>query len=200
MEPYGSHRYWPLWAAAAEHDLAVGITYGGSVPIAGNAVNWMETFFEEYSTGTQPFATHITSLVLNGVFDRWPNLRFVFIDSGWTWLPALCWRLDKEWKEGRQEVPWVREPPSEYVKRHMRFTTAPSDLPPEPRHLARLVEHLPFRDMLIYSSDAPRHDKADFSRLAAALGPGGDVPVLGLNAVQAYQLTSHSAQRHRPLS
>jgi predicted TIM-barrel fold metal-dependent hydrolase len=188
MEPYGSHRYWPLWQAAAEHDLAVGVTYGGSVPTPGNAVNWMETFFEEYATGTQPFATHITSLVLNGVFERWPNLRFVFIDSGWTWLPALCWRLDKEWKEGRQEVPWVKEPPSEYVKRHMRFTTAPSDGPAKPEHLPRLVEHLPFRDMLLYSSDAPRQDAQDFRLLAAALDPAGRDCVLGSNAVQVYRL------------
>jgi uncharacterized protein len=189
MEPYGNHRYWPLWEAASEHDLAVGITFGGSVTIPGNAINWMDTFFEQYSAGTQPFATHLTSLVLNGVFERWPNLRFAFIDTGWTWLPGLLWRLDKEWKEGRQEVPWVRRPPSEYVAEHLRFTTQPTDAPADPRHLALIMKQLPYADMLMYSSDLPRAQTTGIDQITAGLTPAGRAQVLGGNAAELYRLT-----------
>ncbi|MCW2497215.1 amidohydrolase family protein [Jatrophihabitans sp.] len=189
MEPYGNHRYWDLWEAVSSHDLTVGITYGGSVTIPGNAINWMDTFFEQYSAGTQPFATHITSLVLNGVFERWPNLRFAFVDTGWTWLPGLLWRLDKEWKEGRQEVPWVRRPPSEYVAEHMRFTTTPTDAPTDPRHLQLILRQLPCADMLMYSSDLPRAGGSGIEAITAGLTVEEQDRVLGGNAAQLYRLT-----------
>ena len=54
----------------------------------------------------QVFQSQLLSLIVEGVFDRFPNLRVALIEGGLTWLPSLMWRFDKEWKGLRREVPW----------------------------------------------------------------------------------------------
>jgi predicted TIM-barrel fold metal-dependent hydrolase len=157
-EPYGNQRYWPVWEAAAEHGLVLGLAYGGTTGAPPTPLNWMSSFYEHYVLATQTFRTHLTSLVASGVFERWPELRIVCVESGWAWVPGFLWRMDFEWKANVQEVPWVKEAPSVYVKRHVRFTSQPADLPSDPQHLANLLDRFPL-ETLMYSSDHPhRYD------------------------------------------
>ena len=37
---------------------------------------------------TQVFQAQVISLVAEGIFDQFPELRVVLIESGFTWLPA----------------------------------------------------------------------------------------------------------------
>jgi predicted TIM-barrel fold metal-dependent hydrolase len=153
--PYGSERFWPIWEAAASNDLVVAITYGGVSVTPPTPLNWVSSFFEEYSLGTLAFQSQLVSLIYSGVFDRFPNLRFTMNESGWTWLPAFLWKMDAEWKAMRIEIPWVREPPSTYARRHFRFTTQPVDVPPTGQELEQLLEQLGSDELLIYGSDFP---------------------------------------------
>ena len=84
----------------------------------------------------------------------------VLIESGCTWLPALMWRFDKEWKGLRREVPWVRRPPSDYIREHVRLTIQPFDAPPDGDYIRRLVDRLGSEEMLLFASDYP-HWHAD---------------------------------------
>ena len=80
------------------------------------------------------------------------------LECGFTWLPFLLWRFDKDWKGVWREVPWVKERPSAYVLRSMRFSTAPAALPADPAVLARIPDLMPVADLLMYASDHPhRH-------------------------------------------
>ena len=51
------------------------------------------------------FADQLTSLVCEGVFERFPELRIVLIEGGIAWLPPLMWRLDRAWRLLRAEAP-----------------------------------------------------------------------------------------------
>ena len=107
------------------------------------------------------FATQLTSIVTEGVFDQFPKVKVALIEAGFTWLPAHMWRFDKEWKNLRRLVPWVKRPPSEYIREHVRLTVQPLDAPDDPSQLLKVVDQLGSAEMLLYASHYPRVHAAD---------------------------------------
>ncbi|MDX1385155.1 MAG: amidohydrolase family protein, partial [Thermoanaerobaculia bacterium] len=151
--PLGSRLYHPVWQAIEERGLVAGIHFGGAPVMPPTPTGWPSTFLEEYTAMAQVFATQLTSLVVEGVFDAFPRLRVAFLESGFTWLPAHLWRMDKEWRNLRRLVPWVRRPPSEYVREHVRFSLQPLDPPPSHDQMLQVVDQLESDDLLLYASD-----------------------------------------------
>jgi predicted TIM-barrel fold metal-dependent hydrolase len=109
----------------------------------------------------QVFASQLTSLITEGVFDAWPSARVTLIEGGFTWLPPHMWRFDKEWRNLRRLVPWVKRAPSAYIREHVRLTVQPLDAPGDVRQLLDVVEQLGSDDMLMYASHYPRVHAAD---------------------------------------
>jgi predicted TIM-barrel fold metal-dependent hydrolase len=108
------------------------------------------------------FATQLTNIVSEGVFDQFPSVRVALIEAGFTWLPAHMWRFDKEWKNLRRLIPWVKRAPSEYIREHVRLTVQPLDAPADnPKQLLQVIEQLGSEDMLLYASHFPRVHAAD---------------------------------------
>ncbi|MGI8642718.1 MAG: amidohydrolase family protein, partial [Thermomicrobiales bacterium] len=95
---YGNRRYFPIFEAALRHDLAIGTHYGGNPGNPPTAAGWPSFYIEEYTGMAHIFQSQLISLVTEGVFDKYPDLRVALIESGVSWLPGLLWRLDKEWK------------------------------------------------------------------------------------------------------
>src|SRR5215510_4631512 len=73
QHPYGSRLYHPLWEAAAKHDLPIGIHFGGSPGNPPTPSGWASYFFEEYTGMATVFATQVTSMITEGVFDQFPT-------------------------------------------------------------------------------------------------------------------------------
>ena len=153
--PYGNRRYLPIFEAAARRNLVVGIQFGGAPGNPPTGSGWPSYYFEEYTGMAQIFQTQILSLIVEGVFDRFPNLRVALIEGGWTWLPSLMWRIDKDWKGLRREVPWNTQLPSEYIKQRMRLTIQPLDAPAEDRHVLEVLDQLGSDELLLFSTDYP---------------------------------------------
>jgi predicted TIM-barrel fold metal-dependent hydrolase len=61
------------------------------------------------------------------------------------------------WKSYRPDLPWVDRLPSELIREHVRFTTAPSDGAEEPGRLDSIVDRMGSDQMLVYSSDYPHN-------------------------------------------
>ncbi len=152
---YGNRRYYPVYEAALRQDLAIGLHFGGNPGSPPTAAGWPSFYIEEYVGMSHIFQSQVISLVTEGVFDKFPTLRVALIESGVTWLPSLMWRLDKEWKGLRREVPWVRRLPSEYIQEHIRLTTQPMDLPAGGDMLPAILEQLNADEMLMFASDFP---------------------------------------------
>ena len=101
------------------------------------------------------FQTQLTSLIVEGVFARHPNLKMVMLECGFTWLPAYLWRLHKFWRGIRMETPWVDRAPLEIVRSNIRFSLQPVDAPPDPATLNRLFDHMQSDELLLFSTDYP---------------------------------------------
>ncbi|HEX3814839.1 MAG TPA: amidohydrolase family protein [Mycobacteriales bacterium] len=190
-EPLGRRRYWPIYEAAARHDLPVGIHFGGGVrgnPIS--AAGWPSYYIEDHTGMAQSFQAQVVSLVCEGVFERFPSLRVVLIEGGFAWLPPLMWRLDKHWSRLKAEVPHLSQPPSHYVREHMWFTTQPMEEPPDPRHLLQVFEHLGSLDRVMFATDYPHWDFDNPDRaLPAGLSKENREQIFSGNARSLYGLT-----------
>jgi predicted TIM-barrel fold metal-dependent hydrolase len=161
QHPLGSRLFHPLWEAIERQDLVGGIHFGGMPGNPPTPSGWPSYYFETYSGMAQVFASQVTSIVAEGVFDLFPTLRVALLESGFTWLPAHMWRFDKEWKNLRRLVPWVKRPPSEYIREHLRLTVQPLDAPADTRQLLQIVDQLGSDEMLLYASHYPRVHAAD---------------------------------------
>ncbi len=152
--PLGRRHHWPIYAAAERHGLAVGIHAGGSYHNPPTPVGWPGTHTEDYVNQAQAFQSQLTSLITEGVFSRYPALKVVLLESGFTWLPAHLWRLTKYWRGLRMEIPWVDRSPAEIVRSNVRLTIQPVDAP-EGDALNRLIDHMQSDELLLFSTDFP---------------------------------------------
>jgi predicted TIM-barrel fold metal-dependent hydrolase len=187
--PWGNKRHRPLLRAAAERGLVVGLHAWGRIGNAASSTGFTHSYLEDYLANGQVLAqAQLTSLVTEGVFAQLPELRVAVLECGFSWLPTLLWRFDKDWKGVWREVPWVAERPSEIVRRHVRLTTAPAHLPRDPEQVREALDLLDAGSMLMYASDHP-HDHGDGAdRLLAALTDDERPRVLAGNATDWYRL------------
>ena len=137
VEPLGQRRYWPIYEAAQEIGLPIGVHafgFGGN-PIT--ASGWPSFYIEEMVGHAQCQQTALASLVLEGVFERYPKLKMVMIEAGFGWAPSLAWRLDKNFERLHSEVPHLKRKPSEYIRDHIWWTTQPMEDPERARASVR---------------------------------------------------------------
>ena len=99
---------------------------------------------------------HMTNWVVNGLPERFPKLKTVWVESGLAWIPYLMQRLDSEYMMRTSEAPLLKRKPSEYM-REMYYTSQPIEL----QHL-KLVEAtfeaINADTQLLYASDWPHWD------------------------------------------
>ena len=153
--PLGKRLYWPIYAAAERNGLTIGIHAGSNYHNPPTAVGWPSYYSEDYLAQAQAFQSQLTSLICEGVFSKYPNLKVVLLESGWTWLPAHMWRLTKYWHGLRMEIPWVDRSPMEIVRSNVRLSLQPTDAPPDPQSLERIIDHMQSDELLVFSTDYP---------------------------------------------
>ena len=156
----GNRRYWPIYAAAERHGLPVGMHVFGSGGHPYTGTGWPSYYVEEGAGHSTSCQTVVTSLVIEGVFERFPRLKVVIVEGGFAWLPPLAWRLDKLFERMRSEVPHLKRRPSEYIREHVWVTTQPMEEPDDRRQLLDVMEWIGW-DRLLFASDYPHWDFDD---------------------------------------
>lgn len=159
-EPMGRKRYWPIYAAAAAAGLPIGVHTGGTNGHPMTAGGAPSFYMEDHHGNAMAMQSALASLVFEGVFERFPTLRFVMIEGGFGWAPSCVWRMDKQWARMRDEVPHVKRPPSEYVRRQVWFATQPVEEPEQPADLRELCEWIGW-DRIVFATDYPHWDMDD---------------------------------------
>jgi uncharacterized protein len=160
-KPAGNVKYWPVLEAAAHHGIPVAFHPGGRGmnPITG--CGWPSFYYEDHVGYPQAALSHVASLIFEGAFDRWPELRVVIVEGGYSWAVPFAWRLDSCWRLLREEVPDLQRPPSEYVRERIWFTTQPMEEPVAPATQSAALaqfERAGLGGRLMFSTDYPHWD------------------------------------------
>jgi uncharacterized protein len=130
----------------------------------------------------------VSSMVMEGVFERYRDLKVVMIECGFGWLPALGWRLDKHWKRMRDEVPHLTRAPSEVIREHFYVTTQPMEETEDPTHVLDAMGWIGF-DRILFASDYPHWDFDDpVMAIPPSLGEEQRRRVFAGNARALYRL------------
>lgn len=186
----GQRQFYPVYEAAAEAGLPVTLHPNSGEGIFRTSPSWAggsPTYYVEWHTGlSQVFAANVASLVCHGVFERFPALKVVVTEGGLGWVPDVMWRLDKNVRGLRDEVPWLRRLPSEYIVDHVRFTTQPLPEPARRAHLHTLCEIVHAERTLMFSSDYPHWDFDDPKHALATLPTAVQARVRAQNAAETY--------------
>jgi len=159
-EAAGRKRYWPIYDAAVEAGLPVGIHAFGYSGWPMTSSGYPSFYIEEMTEHATAAQVMVTSMIMEGIFERLPELKVVLIECGFGWLPALGWRLDKHWKRLKDEVPHLKMAPSEYIKKHFWVTTQPMEETENPDHLMEVMNWIGM-DRIMFSSDYPHWDFDD---------------------------------------
>lgn len=158
----GHRYYYPIYEAALEAGFPIishigsgeGDIQGAPTYAGGIAAN----FFQHRAMWPQVAWSNLISLVLEGTFVRYPDLKVIFAEDGFSWLPFVQWRMDMDWRALRDETPWLEKPPSHYVRKNIRLTTQPIDEPERPEQLLQILDMVHADETLLFSSDYPHWD------------------------------------------
>ncbi len=129
---------------------------------------------------------HLATLIIEGMFGRHPNLRFVFADGGYDILTPLMWRLDTFWMSMRDQTPWVDRYPSEYLPDHVRFCSSALDGPTDASQAERWLNFTDKADLLMYGSSYPHWSTSKADDVVAGLNDAQREKVLWRNASDLY--------------
>ena len=153
----------PFWKLLADSGTPFVIHVGGSPLQAlkswsnngrGAVKDWMgggeNVRTKDAAVMHQPPETFISMLLLDGVFDRHPNLRGAAVELGAGWVPELLKRLDwvsKIYGRVDESVRFERTP-TQQLTEQMAFTPFPHE------DVANLIQQSN-EDLYLFSSDYP---------------------------------------------
>lgn len=195
---FGHPVYRPIFRAAAEMGLPVVLQANSdsaatllTPPMAGG----LAATYAEYKVHiAQAASSHISGMILSGVFAELPDLRVLMVGCGVTWIPATLWRHDYFYKIEAHEAPWLEASPSEYFQRHVRVATYPIEAAEPPARVADALAAAPWLEsILMYASGYPAYDWQRPGEVLASLPEAWHERVLRGNALEFYRWPDRAA-------
>jgi len=188
--------YHPDWervyAAIQDHDLVMNQHTGAGISDHGDSLVGQAVWMSEVTWSAQTGFRH---LLLSGVFERYPRLKYILTESGCSWAGPMLKALDNIHRnmsagvsgEIRYHGEWVlKEPPSEYARRCCYYGASfPSK--PELEGIDAVGE-----DNVLWGNDYPHYEGTFPYNLESLRLTFFDMPetrrrkVLGLNAAKLY--------------
>lgn len=152
----------PLWAVAEEAGLPILFHVGGEEKMHKDYIENGLPFVRDFHGGAENFTSltfmaiplsvwqTLSALVIDGVFDRFPRLKFGAIELGASWLPSLMRFLDSGTAAfGKEErLQKLSGRPSEILRRQLRVTPYPHE------DVGWIIENSG-EEMCLFSSDFP---------------------------------------------
>jgi len=186
VKPYHDPYYEPLWQAADETGLSVNFhrNNGGTPPELDRKDNYHAGHVIRFFAPVR----HFTNLIFAGIFDRFPNLKFVAAETNFGWLPFMIEMMEYEYAHHRH---WsklaIKKTPGEYVSSNLYCTFL------EDHTGFAHVANLP-PSTLMFSNDYPHsfslwpNSRTFIDEQMGGLAPDLKRKLLAGNAVYVYNL------------
>ncbi|MAT06064.1 MAG: amidohydrolase [Acidimicrobiaceae bacterium] len=153
-----------VWAAAQEAGVPIVFHVGGTgqlldpnyfengLPVPPDFHGGEENFRSvDYMAIPGPPAQTLATMLFDGVFERFPDLRIGVIEQGAIWVPSWMRQMESAFDAFARHEERLRAlslRPSEYVRRQMRFTPYPTE------DVGWIVEQAG-AETVLFSSDYP---------------------------------------------
>jgi len=161
--PISHDFYAPVLEAINETGLV--LLFHPKQPSISNAsmtpLGMLNSYLEWHTLAGLPYMAQLTTMIVQGIFEKYKNLKVFFVEGGTTWVPSLMWRMDKNYKALRVEAPWLKELPSHYILKHCKFCTQPIEEPHKKKYLGQILEMMNGENTIIFSTDYPHWDFDD---------------------------------------
>jgi predicted TIM-barrel fold metal-dependent hydrolase len=198
--PFGHPVYDPIHEAAAEVGLPIHLHVNGGEFLGGTAPYMSggqphQYRYEAYVVGFQATAAHVTSMIVHGVFEKFPSLKLLLAECGVAWLPWLGTTLDTNYSLMRRESRWVKRLPSDYLRDHLAVATQPCEAGIEEREafVAHMTLFEGVENVLVFASDYPHWDTDAPTYISSILPKSWHDLVFHGNARRALRLPQASA-------
>ena len=155
-----------------------------------SSISMLNRFIAVHGLGfVIPNMIHMANWVMNGLCERFPKLKVIWIESGLAWLTFMIQRFDNEYMMRSSEAPALKKLPSEYIT-SMYYTSQPMEVPRDQGMLEATFRMIKAETQLLYSSDYPHWDFDLPSTIydLPFLSEQGKRNILGGNAVKLYNL------------
>jgi hypothetical protein len=189
--PFGNRYYHPIYEACERHGLPVCVHFGGEgagVSAPPTAAGYPTYYLEMRMARPQIAMAHTVSLICEGVFEKYPNFKFLFIEHDVFWIPGLMWHMDQDWKGLRDYTPWVKRLPSEYLRGNIRFGSQPMPNTPTRKDLETFLDWMRADEVMVFASDYPHWDWDEPSAFLTGFDEALRHKILVENAREMYGL------------
>src|SRR5437763_7391996 len=155
-KPLYDNSYMKLYAALQERGLP--LAFHSATNWGDQSMHITNRFIATHALGFTWFnIVHMTNWVVNGIPERFPGLKSIWIESGLAWVPFLMQRLDNEYMMRSSEAPSLKRKPSDYM-REMYYTSQPMEMINNMTMLEETFKMIAAETQLLYSSDYPHWD------------------------------------------
>jgi len=149
----GDRAFDGVYEVAQRLGVPVAIHASGS-HLGGAGVDMFPQFIQAH-TCSHPFGQmrQMTSMIFEGVPERFPGLRIAYLEAGAGWAPYWMERMDDEYAKRAPEAPVLKQKPSDYVRSGRVYFSCEADEWLLPQALKLVGE-----DQVVYASDFPHWD------------------------------------------
>jgi uncharacterized protein len=199
---YGHPAYHPIYEAATELGLPVVIQTGTEAAATSTLVpaggGMPATYGEYWALRMHGTMSHVASMITEGIFGLFPDLKVLLAGCGATWVPQYLWRLNYNLKR-HPEMPWITELTSDIFRDHVRIATNALERPARPEKLVEAISTLPWvASTLLYASGYPNVDFEEPEEQASRLPVEWHDRLFQRNALDFYRWPGPSSASASP--
>jgi len=177
---------YPFFAEAERLNVPVAIHVGAGDGVAAGIERFDHPFYTHAMTHPFEQMIGVLCVVVGGLLDKFPHLKVACMEAGAGWVPYWMERLDEHYENMQPTVPWLKKPPSEYMRSGQLYYA----FEPDEKTLGFVIDFVG-SERLVFCSDY-NHSDGKFPDAVKSVTQRGDIApetmakIMGENACRLY--------------